>query len=86
MLPMFAPKKIVSVISARRGKPDVDVAAEVEAPGSEMDPGLKAAAEDLLSGMQNKSVMDIAKALRAAFEVCDAMPHEEGPHLNEEEE
>ena len=85
MLPMFAPKKIVSVIVAKKGKPDVSVTPEVEAPGSEMDPGLKEAAEDMLRAFESRSVMDMAQALKAAFECLDAAPHVEGPHLEQEE-
>jgi len=85
MLPMFEPKKVVSVISARRGKPDVEVSAEVEAPGSEIDPGLKEAAEDMLRAFQDKSVLGMAMALKAAFECCDAAPHVEGEHIEGEE-
>lgn len=78
MLPMFDHKKIVSVIASKRGKnPDVEVAAEVEAPGQEMDPALKAAAEDILRAISTKSVIDLAKALRAAYEVCESYPHED---------
>jgi len=72
MLPFLKdPKKIVSVISARKGKADVKVNPEVEAPGGEMHPGLKAAAEDFLRGIESKSPIDIAKAFKAAFEACD---------------
>lgn len=86
MLPFMEPKKIVTIIAARRNKPGVQINPEVEAPGSSMDPGLKEAAIDLLRGIEAKSPMDIAKALKAAFELCDSMPHEEGPHMNEEME
>lgn len=74
MLPMFDHKKIVSVIAARKGKPDVEINTEVEAPGSDMDPGLKAAAEDMLRAFESRSVMDMAKALKAAYECCEASP------------
>lgn len=81
MLPFLEPKKIVSVISSRRGKnPDIEVNAEVEAPGQEMDAGLKAAAEDLLRALDTRSAIDLAKAFRAAFEICDAYPHQEGTY------
>jgi hypothetical protein len=84
MLPFLDKKKIVSVISAKRGKPDVEVNSEMEAPGSELSPGLKEAAEDLMRGLEAKSPIDIAKALKAAFEICDAYPHKEGEHMDEE--
>lgn len=87
MLPFLEPKKTVSVIMSRRGKsPDVEVNPEVEAPDSEIDSNLKAAAEDMLRALESKSVIDLAKSLKAAFEICDASPHAEGEHTNEEEE
>lgn len=87
MLPFLEPKKISSVILARRGKtPNVSVAPEVEAGESKIDPALKSVAEDLLRGMETKSVIEVAKALQAAHDICDQYDHEEGPHLNEEDE
>lgn len=72
-LPFLDRKKMSSVISSRRGKsPDIEVNPEVEAPGSEMDPGLKSAAEDLLRAIESKSVIDLAKALKAAIEMCSS--------------
>jgi hypothetical protein len=47
--------------------------------GSEYDP-LESAAEDLISAVHSKNVKSVASALRAAFELCDSEPHEEGPH------
>ena len=85
-LPFLDPKKIAASVIAtqmKKKKGDVEVAAEVEAPDSEMDAGLKEAAMDLMRAIEQKSVIDVGKALKAAFMVCDAMPHEEGPHLEE---
>lgn len=82
MLPFLAPRKQVSVIIAKRhddGKIE-PMHAEGEHP-----PGLLAAAEELTSAVHMKDANAVAKALRAAFEVCDAMPHEEGPHVEGEE-
>jgi len=41
---------------------------------------LHAAAEDLISAVHSKSVKAVAEALKAAFEICESEPHEEGPH------
>lgn len=41
---------------------------------------LESAAEDLMSAVHSKDIKGIASALRAAFEICDSQPHEEGPH------
>lgn len=78
MLPMFDSKKTVSLImQKRKGQPGFNgVASEKDGTGS-MDPGLKAAAEDLLAAFEAKSVHGIAMALKSAFEICDAEPDEE---------
>lgn len=85
MLPFLEPKKITSVIIARRGKPDLEASPEVDMSEDSMDPGLKEAAEDVMRAFETKSVTDLAKALKSVFEICDASPHEEGEHINEEE-
>ncbi len=83
MLPFLQPKRAVSVIVSKRGKtPDVEVNPEVEAPGSDLDPGLKEAMEDFLRAYEQKSPIDMAKAFQAAFDCCESYPHEE----NESEE
>lgn len=41
---------------------------------------VESAAEDLIQAIHAKDVKAVAQALRSAFEICDAMPHEEGPH------
>lgn len=80
-LPFLDRKKMSSVIASRRGKsPDIEVNPEVEAPGSEMDPGLKSAAEDILRAIESKSVIDLAKAIQSAFEICGSMPQEESDY------
>ncbi len=42
---------------------------------------LEAAAEDLCKSIEKKDYKAIASALRAAFELLDSEPHEEGPHV-----
>ena len=46
---------------------------------------LESAAEDLCNAVHAKDYKAVAVALRAAFELMDSAPHEEGPHTNEEE-
>ncbi len=41
---------------------------------------IDSAAEDLISAIHSKNIKGVAEALKAAFELCDAQPHEEGPH------
>lgn len=72
-LPFLDPKKIaMSVVATKLKKRDLEVKPEVEAPESEMDPALKEAAEDLMRAINDKSVMDVAKALKAAYMVCES--------------
>lgn len=80
MLPFLAPKKQAGVIIAKR----VGDKTEPMHEEGEEDPGLMAAAEDLISAIHAKDAKAAAQALKAAFEVCDAYPHEEGPHVEVE--
>jgi len=41
---------------------------------------LESAAEDLISAVHAKNVKSVSAALRAAFEILESQPHEEGPH------
>ncbi len=87
MLPFLSPKSVASVISSRKGKhPDMEVKIEHEAAGGEIDPELKTAAEDVLRAIENKSVVDLANALEAIFHIADKEPHEEGEHIEGENE
>ena len=45
--------------------------------------GLVAAAEDIMNAISAKDAKMLAGAIKAAFEMCDEMPHEEGPHITE---
>lgn len=49
--------------------------------GADYD-ALESAAEDLAHAISAKDIKGIAAALRAAFELCDSYPHEEGPHVS----
>lgn len=82
MLPFLAPKKAASIIMARR-KASGGVIAEHEE--GEPKPELMACAEDLISSVHAKDAKGVSEALEAAFHILDAMPHEEGEHLEHEE-
>lgn len=41
---------------------------------------MEVAAHDLKEALKKDDVQAIAQALRAAFEIADSEPHEEGPH------
>jgi hypothetical protein len=48
--------------------------------------GLKAIAREALDAVKADDEHGFAMALHAFFEMCDSMPHAEGPHLEESEE
>jgi len=82
MLPFLAKKhKITQTIMAKQ-KADGGLMDLPE--GQENDQGLISAAEDIMSAISSKNASMLAQALKAAFEICDEMPHEEGPHIGEE--
>lgn len=65
---------------------EASAAGPVESIRREPDEGadydvLESAAEDLATAIHAKDIKGIAAALRAAFELCDSEPHEEGPHV-----
>lgn len=47
---------------------------------------LHACAEELIDAVHAKDAAGVADALKAFFHIADAMPHEEGRHVSEEEE
>lgn len=53
--------------------------------GKKMNPGLQAAAEELLKAVEGKDTRGIALALENAFYLLESMPHEE-VEMEEEEE
>jgi len=67
-------------------KKEASVSAPVEVIKRESDEPeeydyLESCGHDLLSAVEAKDPKGIAVALRAAFEICDSQPHEEGPHV-----
>lgn len=46
--------------------------------------GVELAMEDLAGAMERKDHKGMARAIKTAFEILDASPHEEGEHTNEE--
>lgn len=73
MLPFLSkPKSQVGVIVKERA-PDKE---------SQDDSGLEACAQDLHEAIKSNDIRKIASALKAAFEICDSEPHEEGEHVS----
>lgn len=75
MLPFLKKNKEASVSAA----PD-HIMREPDEGAEEYDV-LHSAAEDLISAIHSKDVKAVAEALKAAFELMDSEPHEEGPHI-----
>lgn len=76
-LPPFLREKQQTGVSVQYRKPDS---------GESDSSGLDACGQDLLRAIENKDFKAIGEALKAAFAICDSEPHNEGEHLNSEEE
>ena len=72
---------ILGKMKPKHGGHDAEERAEMHP-----DESLHACAEDLLGAIEAKDAAGVADALKAFFHICDAMPHEEGEHISEEEE
>jgi len=85
-VPFFNDKKIAQGIMERRHK-GVEVTPEVEAPSNEpKDVAYEICVEDLLRAIQQKSISDLGKAIKAIFEHLETMPHEEYEEKQGDEE
>lgn len=71
MLPFLKKRPQAGIITELR-KPDEDGAQE-----SQEDQGLVACAQDLIDAVHNGDAKGAAIAMRAAFEILEAQPHEE---------
>jgi len=83
------PKLIDAIMMKRKGEmPEeempMDEGMEMEEEGE--DSGLEQCAMELIDAIKEGDVPGVIGALRAAFHILDAEPHEEGEHLGEEEE
>lgn len=47
---------------------------------------IKSAAKALIEAIHSRNVDGVADAIQNAFDIADSLPHEEGPHINEEQE
>lgn len=82
-LPFLKQKHQVGVIVSHRKPDGSNTASHME---GEEDQGLESAFDDLLRAINNKDSKAGAQVLKAIHEICDAYPHEEGEHTNEENE
>lgn len=79
MLPFLNKKRVAGVILSKR-KPDGSTeieSAEAQEPKAEGNEGLNAAAAELIHAVHMKDEPGVARALRAAFDIMEAEPHEE---------
>jgi hypothetical protein len=85
MLPFLKNKNkmISTLLDARSGKstnvtPDLDMSDKGE------DEQLKSACISFLNAVERKSIPDLMAAAKEMHNACDASPHTEGEHTNEE--
>jgi hypothetical protein len=73
MLPFLEPKRIATMLLKKKN-PDRDVNVSMEHGGSVSDDDMQfhACAEDILGAVERKSVMDLARALKAFCEICQS--------------
>lgn len=84
MLPFLKKSKTQSAgISMEYRKPDEDQKSSTDMLD---DSALEACADDLMRAVSSGDKKSAARALRAAFQILDSEPHEEGEHLNESEQ
>lgn len=83
MLPFLKPKAKggVTIMSVKLGPKGENMMPEDAQ--NDVDPGLMAAADSLIESIKSGDTQSVALALKDAFIICDAMPHEE---YEEEEE
>jgi hypothetical protein len=77
-------KMVTTLLDARSGKgtevtPDIDMSDKPE------DEQLKSACISFLNAVERKSIPDLMAAAKEMHDACDASPHAEGEHTNEEE-
>lgn len=85
MLPFLKPKAVSGVIISHR-KPLGGQTEEPTDDEGQEDAAMQAAAQDIITAIHNNDSTHLAHALRAAFQILDSEPHDEGEHTNEQGE
>lgn len=81
MIPFMKPKMQTGIIfKERKAEGGISEAQDDDSMAME------ACADDMIRAIHSKDSKMLAKAMKAAFDIMEASPHEEGPHLNEENE
>lgn len=79
MLPFLKPRPQTGVVITQRMS---DHGVKPDTSDQDYD-SIEACATDLIRAVHAKDAQAVCKALRAAFEIMDSEPHEEGEHTNE---
>jgi hypothetical protein len=82
------PKLIDAIMMKRKGEmPEEEMPMDEGMDMEDMseDSGLEQCAMELIDAVKGSDVQGVIGALRAAFQILDSEPHEEGEHLDEEE-
>lgn len=78
MLPFLKPKIQTGIVIQKTRASDGEPAEMTEESGDDQD--MVAAAEDILRAVSTKDAVLLAKAIKAAFDIYEAQPHEEADH------
>jgi len=82
---MVHDEKAAVAIILGKIKPKGGAPAPEKHEGSDADEALLACADDLIDAVKAGDSRGVAHALKAAFQIADAMPHHEGSHLEDDE-
>lgn len=77
-IPFLQPKKVATMILARKGKSDLEVTPEMSVGDEQPNEALKMAMADLLQAIEHKSLIDMCDAFEAAMDAYNG-DEPEGP-------
>jgi hypothetical protein len=78
---MMPDSKKIAALIVSKASPSEEGKGEKEYDAEE---GLDATSEEIMAAFEKKDAKGLKVALKSFFEQCDAMPHEEGEHTEEE--
>lgn len=85
MLPFLKKDRNVAGVSVQYRTPDESKKKSMDEDDTySSDEALEAASQDIIDAVSSGDKKILAKAIKAAFEICDSMPHVEGEHISEE--
>lgn len=86
MLPFLKKDKVGGVLVAHINKNGKEVGLSTEQDMDDQDmmsDGLEECAQELIAAIVKRDSKAVASILRDMFQIMDALPHEEGPHIEE---